>query len=223
MTTIDILGACDCGGDILTCGACAADAKAFGGEVLREYTGRRGTALCDRRFPARFRAAAATESAVLAWVDQYLADPAEARSLLLAGPVGTGKTYQAYGTLRAVSASGLPVNWEAVAYADFTAELRPGGKDPEGSMRRYRDTPLLLLDDLGAAKSSEWVEEITYRLINHRYEAMTASILTTNVPLPELRETLGDRIASRLVEMCTVVSLVGSDRRRVKAPTGAVS
>lgn len=74
--------------------------------------------------------------------------------------------------------------------------------------------PLLLLDDLGAAKTSEWTEELTYRLINHRYEHMLPTLITTNLPTAELRTALGDRVASRLAEMTERVILTGPDRRR---------
>src|SRR3546814_11554545 len=57
-------------------------------------------------------------------------------------------------------------------------------------------------------------EEVTYRLIDHRYTHCLPTIFTTNVPTSNLRDQLGDRVASRLAEMCTRVTLTGSDRRR---------
>ncbi|WDZ87210.1 ATP-binding protein [Micromonospora cathayae] len=167
--------------------------------------------------PRRYREAVADQPDILAWAADFHADPTTCRSLLISGPVGTGKTFQAYGAIRAALGCGRSVRWEAVPFADFTAALRPSGRDPEGSLERYRDAALLLVDDLGAAKSSEWVEETTYRLINARYEAMQPTIFTTNIPLAQLRDGLGDRIASRLVETCKVIALLGSDRRRAAA------
>ena len=55
---------------------------------------------------------------------------------------------------------------------------------------------------------------ITYRLINHRYEHMLPTLITTNLPTAELRTALGDRVASRLAEMTERVILTGPDRRR---------
>ncbi len=81
-------------------------------------------------------------------------------------------------------------------------------------MDRYRHAGVLLLDDLGTAKGSEWVEEVTYRLVTHRYDAMRPTIHVTNLGPDELRDVLGDRIASRLSETCTRVVLSGPDRRR---------
>lgn len=88
------------------------------------------------------------------------------------------------------------------------------GHDGERELQTLARCPLLLLDDLGAAKTSEWTEELTYRLINHRYEHMLPTLITTNLPIPELRSALGDRVASRLAEMTERVILTGPDRRR---------
>lgn len=199
----------------ITCPACAGDAKAGNPDEARRWYALRATAECDKRFPRRYVNAVADHPAVVEWIGQYVANPADAPSLLIAGPTGTGKTWQAYGALRAaVVSTGHP--WQATTFADFTAALRPSGKDPEGTLRSHRTAGLLLVDDLGAAKSSEWVEETTYRLINGRYEDMRPSIFTTNLPLAKLRDGLGERIASRLVEICTRVVLTGPDRRRVK-------
>lgn len=196
------------------CRDCAADAKVIGGERLADFRSARAALICDERFPRRFVEAKADHPGVTEWVDAYLMDPLDARSLLIAGPTGVGKTWQAYGALRAAVCTATAPKWEATTFADFTAALRPGAKDPEAALQTFRTTHLLLVDDLGAAKNSEWVEEITYRLLNGRYEDVRPSIFTTNLPLPDLREKLGDRLASRLVEMCAVVPMEGSDRRR---------
>lgn len=199
-----------------TCQMCAALAKAAGGEELANWRIARATYDCDTHFPRRFVEAVADNADVLRWVDRYTKAPGKSPSLLIVGPTGTGKTWQAYGALRSVVCTPAALFWEATTFADFIAALRPSGKDPEGAMANYREAEILLLDDLGAAKSSEWVEETTYRLLNHRYEAMLPSIFTTNLPLADLREGLGDRLASRLVEICDRVVLVGGDRRRTK-------
>lgn len=207
---------CAHGGSPVTCTPCAADAKAGTVEEARRWAALRATAECDKRFPRRYVNAVADHEAVLGWVRQFVADPKESPSLLVVGPTGVGKTWQAYGALRAAVVA-TSRRWEASTFADFTAALRPGGSDPEGTLRAYRKADLMLIDDLGAAKHSEWVEETTYRLINGRYEDMKPTIFTTNLPLADLREGVGDRIASRLVEICTRVVLVGGDRRRASA------
>jgi DNA replication protein DnaC len=185
--------------------------------------------------PRRYADAApiAAEPAVGAWAQQVAADPTRARSLLLTGTTGTGKTHQAWAALRMIAEAG-PARYELIATtaADMYGRLRPGGSDAgaETELRRLARIPLLLLDDLGSAKASEWVEEITYRLINERYNACKPTIFTSNytTQAPRDRKTgavlgpgldviLGDRIVSRLTEMTDVVVMAGHDRRRRRA------
>ncbi|MFG2887842.1 ATP-binding protein [Streptomyces sp. NPDC048297] len=180
--------------------------------------------LADARIPARYRRALADHPQITTWADQTAragrpgpTGPgiAEGPSLLIAGPTGTGKTYQAYGAVRALLTRGVRLRWEAATSADLHARLRPrAGHDGERELQTLSRSPLLLLDDLGAAKTSEWTEELTYRLINHRYEHMLPTLITTNLPTAELRIALGDRVASRLAEMTERVVLTGPDRRR---------
>ncbi|WP_329424043.1 ATP-binding protein [Streptomyces sp. NBC_01268] len=140
------------------------------------------------------------------------------RSLLLLGPTGVGKTHQAYGTLRALAVTGITATWTATSSADLYAALRPRtGIDAETEFRRYAHTPLLLVDDLGAAKATEWTEEINFRLVNHRYENQLPTLFTSNVLPKQLADRLGDRVASRLTEMCDRVVITGQDRRRQDA------
>ncbi|MFE1032493.1 ATP-binding protein [Streptomyces sp. NPDC058807] len=180
--------------------------------------------LADARIPARYRRTLADHPQVTAWADEItrVGRPgpggpgiAKGPSLLIAGPTGTGKTHQAYGAVRGLLARGVRLRWEATTTADLHARLRPrAGHDTERDLQSLARSPLLLLDDLGAAKTSEWTEELTYRLINHRYEHLLPTLITTNLPTAELRTALGDRVASRLAEMTERVILTGPDRRR---------
>jgi DNA replication protein DnaC len=90
--------------------------------------------------------------------------------------------------------------------------------DSEEEFRRYATARLLVIDDLGAAKGSEWVEEINYRLINHRYEHKMPTLITSNLLPKELGAALGERVTSRLVEMADRVVIEGTDRRRNLRP-----
>lgn len=137
------------------------------------------------------------------------------RSLLLVGPTGTGKSFQSYGVVRALAVSGARCSWMFTSAADLYARLRPRpGVDSEQEFERYSRVGFLVLDDLGAAKGSEWTEEINYRLINYRYEREKPTLVTSNVPPKQLAAALGERVASRLVEMADRVVLTGPDRRR---------
>lgn len=178
--------------------------------------------------PPRYRRADATDPRVVDWAVRAAADPVEAGSLLLTGPTGTGKTHQAYGALRRIAASG-PRRFELLATtaADMYGLLRPGGssRPSEDELARLCRIPLLLLDDLGSAKATEWTEEVTYRLINERYNQCRPTVFTSNLPAraaggPDLTAQLGERIASRLAQMTTVVAMTGDDLRRRRGQGG---
>ncbi|WP_030755459.1 ATP-binding protein [Streptomyces sp. NRRL F-5135] len=168
----------------------------------------------ERMVPRRFTHATPGERAT-AWATQVAADPHAARSLLLCGPVGTGKTYSAWSALRAVADTGASIRFLATTEADLFARLRPGGSgSPEAELEAFATVDLLFVDDLGAAKNTEWTEEITYRLVNRRYEDCRPSIFTTNAAAKELANVVGDRIASRLRQMSDLIPMTGADRRK---------
>jgi DNA replication protein DnaC len=207
------------------CPYCLTDARVEGDTAaIAQWCAEVGDRECDQRFPSHFRAARVDHPAVAAWCRLWGPDTVPGRSLVLTGSVGTGKTHQALGALRQVATSGRRVRFEHGTAADFYASLRPRDKhDSEAVMARWRSADVILLDDLGAAKLTEWAEEQTYRLVNHRYEGDRPMIITTNLPGERFSEVLGDRIASRLAEAAAghVVGLVGADRRR--SPAGAAA
>jgi DNA replication protein DnaC len=179
--------------------------------------------------PPRYRGAVADHPQVLAWAravaEAAVAPSLGARrqvttgpSLLMAGVVGAGKTHQAYGAVCHLVQSGVGVRWRATTAADLYADLRPRpGVDSERELAAVSRCPLLIIDDLGAAKASEWVEEVTYRLINRRYNHMLPTLVTTNLAIKDLRAYLGDRVTSRLAQMTTRVEFEPVDRRRHRA------
>lgn len=183
--------------------------------------------------PFRYQTAIVDQPDVLKWCKE-LVDRARAtqksygaaiafascgRSLLLLGPTGTGKTHQAYGAIRELAITGVAATWVVTTAADMYAALRPRhGIDSEAEFRRYRDASILLVDDLGAErKPTEFTEEINFRLVNWRYERGMPTLFTSNVLPKELAARLGDRVTSRLGEMCQRIVLEGPDRRRGEA------
>lgn len=182
---------------------------------------------CDKNIPWHYRDAVLDNLDVATWTDEVVAAATAGSvcatimrgpSLLLLGPTGIGKTHLAYAAMRNIAVTGVRCAWTATTAADMYASLRPRHNiDSETEFRRYANTRLLILDDLGAAKDSEFTEEINYRLINSRYENGLPTLITSNVPIKELGPKLGERVASRLVGMCTRVVLRGDDRRRAAA------
>lgn len=173
--------------------------------------------------PYRYREATAEHPAVQAWADRTTADIRDAGFLVLHGTIGTGKTHQAYGALRRIAEAG-PRNFQMIATTapDLYGLLRPGGSDKssEHELKRLMQIPLLLLDDLGTEKLSEFTEEATYRIVNHRYNESLPLLITTNLPIKtgaptsDLVTRLGDRLASRLAQTATIVGFDGPDLRR---------
>lgn len=183
--------------------------------------------------PFHYRDAITDSPEVLAWLGEIIAQAREAqagrgapvaavhhgRSLLLLGPTGTGKTYQAYGAIRELAITGVAASWSITTAADMYAALRPRhGVDSEAEFRRYRNASILLVDDLGAErKPTEFTEEVNFRLINWRYERRLPTLITSNLVPKEIGARLGDRVTSRLIEMCQRVVFTGPDRRRSEA------
>ncbi|MFJ4012230.1 ATP-binding protein [Streptomyces sp. NPDC090026] len=172
--------------------------------------------------PYRYQQATADHPQVVAWADRAIRDPRSAGILLLTGPFGTGKTHQAYGALRRIAEAGVD-HYAVLAMTapDMYALLRPGGSEQgiQYEIKRIGRIPLLLIDDLGTEKISEFTEEATYRLLNERYNECRPLIITSNLPARaagqvDLVDKLGERIISRLVQIATVVPMDGSDRRR---------
>lgn len=177
------------------------------------------------RVPSRYAHAVVTNPHVRGWLGalakQAVADRQHAvasvttgSSLILLGATGTGKTYEAWGAIRCLAACDIHARWQFVSAPDMYAALRPRpGIDSESVFREYATAGLLVVDDLGVAKNSEWVEDVNYRLVNHRYGHQLPTVFTSNVPVKELAGALGDRVSSRLNEMCERVVLKGEDRR----------
>lgn len=133
------------------------------------------------------------------------------RTLVIAGRVGVGKSYAAYALATHAMETGVEI--AAWTVPDLLAALAPEG-DPD-ALRVSRRVPLLLLDDLGVEKSSDWrVEQIT-GLADARTRAGLRQIVTTNAGYPELAERYGERVMSRLTGGAVAVKLTGPDRRRV--------
>jgi DNA replication protein DnaC len=142
-------------------------------------------------------------------------------SLVLTGPTGTGKTHLVVSALallaegdRLISPYVLPRGLFVVV-PELLDAVRGTIRYAEADdpMARLMDVPLLVLDDLGAEKPTEWVFDRLYVLVNHRYNAKLVTVVTTNYSVRELDERGYGRIISRLMEDANVVVLDGPDER----------
>lgn len=158
------------------------------------------------------------------YVDDLDSNLEAGNGLWFQGPPGTGKTTLAMLTSKIALARGRSVAVYSVPR--LLAELRDTfDDDAEMSATQLIDrltaVELLHLDDLGAERTSAWVLEQLYSLINARYEAQRAVLVTTNLEREELVEQIGARSVSRLTEMCQEIPLHGEDQRLMpKVPKG---
>ena len=99
----------------------------------------------------------------------------------------------------------------------FLEDLRNNyeDKDPdfEQVLTMVKSCKLLIIDDIGAERVTDWVRERVVSIINTRVSNNLATIYTSNRSPEELKEDLGDRIASRVVGSSQVIEMVGGDRR----------
>jgi DNA replication protein DnaC len=156
--------------------------------------------------------------AVRAYVDQVEERLAEGRGIWFHGDVGTGKT-----TLAMLISSEALQRGHSVAIYSLPRLLgilrETFQEESEASLTQLLDrlaaVELLHIDDVGAEQSSPWVLEQLYTIVNTRYEDQRSIVVTTNLDVDELREQIGERTVSRLVEMCgDPLPLFGHDRRK---------
>ena len=163
------------------------------------------------------------------FVDQF---PAVTKGLCLIGPPGIGKTHIAVGVLRqAILRTGVHGLFYDVREllkmirSTYNPVVRTAEMD---ILRPVMDAELLVLDDLGAEKPSEWVEETMNLIVNTRYNERRPTIFTTNYDdlpdesnLDSLKVRVGFRMHSRLHEMCEFLEYEGPDFRMLGPDAGA--
>jgi DNA replication protein DnaC len=133
------------------------------------------------------------------------------------GPVGTGKTFLAASIANDLLAQGYRVKltkFSRVADEIWNAD------DKAGYIADLCKYDMLILDDLGAERKSEYMQEMVYKIVNARYVAGAPVIVTTNLTPDELTKTadLGyARTYDRLLEKCLPIEVSGRSRRRAAA------
>lgn len=192
--------------------------------------------LSNYEFDGPHRHLAAARIAACKFVEEY---PLENSGLLLIGSIGVGKTHLAVGIIKElVLSKGI-----ACLFYDYRELLKEIQNSYNASvkatelevLRPVFETEVLVLDELGAVKPTEWVWDTVSLILNTRYNDNRTTIITTNYPDDAAREaasssefsraqraargeTLGDRIGermrSRLHEMCRIIKMEGADFRQ---------
>ncbi len=150
--------------------------------------------------------------------------PAVDRGLLFMGTVGVGKTHLSVAILRALTERGA-----SCMFYEFGALLKKiqSSYNPVSQTSELRvlapvyEAEVLVFDELGAVKPTDWVRDTMMQLIGTRYNQRKLTIFTTNytdarrhASEETLEERIGVRLRSRLYEMCKTVIIEGDDYRR---------
>jgi len=150
--------------------------------------------------------------------------------LLFIGTCGIGKTHLSVAILKAL----LEKNISCLFYdfRDLLKEIQDSWNSQTQTsemdiLGSVYDAEVLVLDELGASKPTEWVKDTMTHIINKRYNDRKVTIFTSNYldaktnPFDEtLQERVGIRLRSRLHEMCKVIAVTGDDYRRTVKQAG---
>ena len=151
------------------------------------------------------------------YVDQWEEMRKNGSGLVFWGNTGSGKSYAAQSIANGLIDKGIPVEYTTAA--DLVSNLL----DREISRREYKDklcsAPLLVVDDIGAERSTDFAREQICNVIDARTESGKPLIATTNYALAEMQEANDPalaRIFDRLLGACVPVRVVGESRRKIE-------
>lgn len=152
------------------------------------------------------------------YVEQWQTMRSENLGLLLWGGVGTGKSFLAGCIANALMEQKVPVRM--TNFARILNELNSSFSGRNEAIDKFCHYPLLVIDDFGMERGTEYALEQAYNIVDSRYRSRKPLIVTTNLTLDEIRhpqDTTHARIYDRLLEMCIPVSCIGVSFRKENA------
>lgn len=141
------------------------------------------------------------------------------RGLIIEGPIGSGKSYLLGCIANALIEKG--VHFRYIVYSDLLQQIRSSynqdspAADEKEILNTVQEIPVLLIDDLGTEKATDFAASTLYQIIDRRYREEKPIILTTNYSVKNLKNrfpVMGERIFQRLLEMNKYVELAGNVR-----------
>jgi len=143
--------------------------------------------------------------------------------LLLIGEPGNGKSHLLAAIANTALDRGHAVVFQRVPHllASIRATYNGGVVTEQQIMSTLTRADLLVLDDAGSEKWTEWTEPTLYTIIDERYTRQKALLVSTNATFVELEQKIGPRTMDRLLEMCIVAENKGSScrKKRHEPPT----
>lgn len=156
---------------------------------------------------------------ILKSCQRYVRDFAENveinKGLLFWGGVGTGKSWAAACIANELLSKGIPVIM--TSFVKLIAQIQSGEETETDILQRINRAKLVIFDDLGAERTTEYAIERVYNIIDSRYRAELPMIVTTNLTLDEMKADTDrrfSRIYDRLFETCIPVQFTGTSWRK---------
>jgi len=163
------------------------------------------------------------------WIDKWAyRDPLPMQGMVISGPQGIGKSFAMAALIRFITLErGLACRFLDFGHFLMTLKNCYSQKGNEYDLfDEINNVHLLIIDDVGSFRNTEWSREILKIIIAARYNSCTPTFVTTNLllessPQPatnHLKQSIGEHSYSRLKHMCYWLSLDGRDRRDVTLP-----
>lgn len=134
-------------------------------------------------------------------------------SLILYGDYGTGKTHLAAAIVNyAIENYGTLCLFDT--WAGHLESIKASWSGDRDSLNRIKNVELLVIDDYGKDKPSDWNNEMLFEVVNHRYESNLPTIVTTNMTKEGFAHRVGEAVYSRLCETFVGCEFTGEDMRK---------